>query len=94
MLNRNTETIVKALLEQDIDIGIVEGKKKISSILYEPFVTDEVVAVCSSKSSLAKKKILTVKEIKNYPVVLREQGSGTLEALKYNLGKMELNCLI
>ncbi len=87
LLNRNTDTIVKALMDQDIDIGIVEGKKKNSAILYQPFVTDEVVAVCSAKSALAKKKVLAVKEIKNYPIVLREQGSGTLAALKYNLEK-------
>ena len=50
-------------------------------------MTDEVVAVCSSKSAIAKKRILTIQEIKNYPIVLREQGSGTLAALKYNLAK-------
>jgi DNA-binding transcriptional LysR family regulator len=87
LLNRNTDTIVKALIDQDIDIGIVEGKKKNSSILYQPFMTDEVVAVCSSKSAIAKKRMITIQEIKNYPIVLREQGSGTLAALKYNLAK-------
>ncbi len=87
LLNRNTDTIVKALIDNNIDIGIVEGKKKNASILYEPFVTDEVIAVCSAKSPLAKKKSLTIPEIKNYRVVLREQGSGTLAALKYNLEK-------
>jgi len=87
LLNRNTDTIVKALMDGDIDIGIVEGKKKNSSILYQPFLTDEVVAVCSTKSPIAKKRVLTISEIKNYPVVLREQGSGTLAALKYNLEK-------
>ena len=87
LLNRNTDTIIKALVDQDIDIGIVEGKKKNAAILYQPFATDEVVAVCSAKSPLAKKRSLTVPEIKNYPVVLREQGSGTLAALKYNLEK-------
>lgn len=87
LLNRNTDTIVKALADQDIDIGIVEGKKKNSAILYEPFATDEVVAVCSAKSPIARKRSLTVAEIKNYRVVLREQGSGTLAAIKYNLEK-------
>lgn len=87
LLNRNTDTIVKALHDEDIDIGIVEGKKKISTILYTPFITDEVVAVCSAKSLIAKKKIIPVHELKNYPVVLREQGSGTLSAVKYNLEK-------
>jgi len=87
LLNRNTDTITKALIDQDIDIGIVEGQKKKSTILYQPFLTDEVVAVCSARSALAKKKVLTIQEIQHYPVVLREQGSGTLAALKYNLEK-------
>jgi len=87
LLNRNTDTITKALIDEDIDIGIVEGKRKNSSILYQPFMTDEVVAVCSAKSPIAKKKVLTIQEVQNYPIVLREQGSGTLAALKYNLEK-------
>ena len=87
LLNRNTDTIVKALLDEDIDIGIVEGKKKIHTILYTPFITDEVIAVCSAKSEIAKKKSLTIQELKNYPIVLREQGSGTLAAVKYILEK-------
>jgi DNA-binding transcriptional LysR family regulator len=87
LLNRNTDTIIKALIDEDIDVGIVEGKKKNSAILYQPFATDEVIAVCSAKSPIAKKRSLTVSEIKNYRVVLREQGSGTLAALKYNLEK-------
>jgi DNA-binding transcriptional LysR family regulator len=85
LLNRNTETIVTALLDHDIDLGIVEGKNKSSRILYQPFMTDEVVAVCSTKSIIAKKNFLTIPEIKKYPVVLREQGSGTLQALKFVL---------
>ncbi len=87
LLNRNTDTIVKALIDQEIDIGIVEGKKKNPGILYQLFVRDEVLAVCSVKSPIAKKRILTLAEIKNYPIVLREQGSGTLAAVKYNLEK-------
>ena len=87
LLNRNTDTIVKALAEEEIDIGIEEEKKKKSTIFYQPFMRDEVEAVCSAKSPIAKKKVLTIAEIKNYPIVLREQGSGTLAALKYNLQK-------
>jgi DNA-binding transcriptional LysR family regulator len=87
LLNRNTDTIVQALVDQEIDIGIVEGKNKKASILYQPFVTDEVIAICSAKSSIAKKRSLAIADIKNYPVVLREQGSGTLAALSYTLKK-------
>jgi len=34
-----------------------------------------------------KKRSLALQEIKDYPVALREQGSGTLAAIKYNLKK-------
>lgn len=85
LLNRNTDTIIQALLNGDIDIGIVEGRKKNSSLIYKPFLSDEVVAVCSKNSFIASKKSLKIIEITNIPIVLREQGSGTLESLKESL---------
>ena len=87
LLNRNTDTIVKALLDEEIDIGIVEGKKKMSTIIYQPFIKDEVVAVCSAKSETAKKRSLTIKEFMQKQIALREQGSGTLEAVKDSFEK-------
>lgn len=85
LLNRNTDTIIQALLDEVIDIGIVEGRKKNSSLIYKPFLSDEVVAVCSKDSFIACKKSIKINEIGTIPMVLREQGSGTLEALKESL---------
>jgi DNA-binding transcriptional LysR family regulator len=85
LLNRNTDTIVQALLNKDIDVGIVEGNKKINAIHYQPFMTDEVIAVCSARSPIAKKQSLQMEDLKQLPVALREQGSGTLAALKASL---------
>jgi len=82
LLNRNSEIIIKALLDHEIDLGIVEGKNKMTRINSEPFLTDEVIPVCSAKSFVAKKGKLQVEDLKNVPVVLRERGSGTLAALK------------
>lgn len=85
LLNRNTDTIVQALLNKDIDVGIVEGNKKINAISYQHFMTDEVIAVCSAKSPIAKKQSISIPELLQLPVALREQGSGTLAALKSSL---------
>ena len=90
LLNRNTDTIVQALLNNDIDVGIVEGNKKINSISYQPFMTDEVIAVCAAKSPLAAKQSISIDDLKRVPVALREQGSGTLTALKSNLQKHKI----
>ena len=87
LLNRNTDTIIQALLNQDIDVAIVEGNKKINAIHYQPFMTDEVIAVCSAKSPIARRGPLSIQDLKKYPIALREQGSGTLSALKASLQK-------
>lgn len=90
LLNRNTENIINALENQQIDMGIVEARTKTSTLLYDPFLSDEVVAVCSSRSSIAEKKYINVADLKNYPVALREHGSGTLAALKQALSKHKI----
>ncbi len=87
LLNRNSELVMEALLNQDINLGIIEGRVKLTNVDYQPFLTDQVVAVCSKKSPIAKRKSYTVKEIISMPLAIRERGSGTLAALKYSLEK-------
>jgi DNA-binding transcriptional LysR family regulator len=85
LLNRNSEIVMDALLNQDINLGIIEGRAKLTNVDYQPFLTDKVVAVCSKKSPLAKRKSYAVKEITGMALAIRERGSGTLAALKYSL---------
>jgi len=85
LVNRNSENVLKALLEHEIDLGIIEGRTKSSKVSNKLFLTDEVVPVCSSRSPLADNPKLKVRDLKNSPVALRERGSGTLAALKQAL---------
>lgn len=87
--NRNSENIVKALLDHEIDLGIVEGVNKLSNVTYTPFLTDEVIAVCSSRNPL-KKQQLEVKDLYSIPLALREPGSGTLAVLTEALEKLHV----
>ena len=82
LLNRNTEIVLDALIRKEINLGIVEGNGRLSNIEYIPFITDKVIAVCSKKSPIAKKKTYSIAEIINLPIALRERGSGTLAVLK------------
>ncbi|NWF98291.1 MAG: LysR family transcriptional regulator [Nitrospirae bacterium] len=59
----------------DLLMGIVGAKLGNEDIVYIPFVEDELIAV--SAPNFVKKKILTLKELVQYPMVLREDGSGT-----------------
>ncbi|WP_224996991.1 LysR substrate-binding domain-containing protein [Cesiribacter sp. SM1] len=90
--NRNSENIVKALLDHEIDLGIVEGVNKLSNLTYTPFLTDEVIAVCSSRNPL-KKRQLEVKDLYHIPLAIREPGSGTLAVLVEALEKKQVKLL-
>jgi DNA-binding transcriptional LysR family regulator len=87
--NRNSENILKALLDHEIDLGIVEGINKVSNVTYTPFLTDEVIAVCSSRNPL-KKQQLELKDLYDIPLALRERGSGTLAVLENALEKKKI----
>lgn len=80
LVNRNSEYILNALLNHEVDVGIIEVENKLTTVSYQHFMSDEVIPVCSSKSPLAGKK-LTVEKLTKIPLALRERGSGTLDAL-------------
>lgn len=86
VLNRNSSNIQKALLEHEIDVGIVEGMTRLSTLSYTPFITDQVLAVCSQNSPL-RHRSLTVVDLPTIPLALREQGSGTLAVVEAELAK-------
>jgi len=85
LFNRNSESVLMALKSKEIDLGIVEGRSKIGQVKSQHFLTDEVVPVCSTRSSLAKNPRLDIKDLSSVQVALRERGSGTLAALKHAL---------
>jgi len=85
LLNGNTEQIESALLNKEIEIGIVEGQSKNRSIKYIPFLKDELVLVCNSKNPLVPKGEVTVDDLRRMHFLLREQGSGTLEVIEHAL---------
>lgn len=91
LVNRNSENILKALLDHEIDFGIMEGRNKISSARYQFFMSDEVIPVCSAKSALAKQKKIVLTALKDTPVALRERGSGTLAAVLHALEKYKIS---
>ncbi len=84
LVNRNSENVMNALLNHEIDVGIIEVENKLTTVSYQHFMNDEVIAVCSGKSALAGKS-LTIAELRTVPLALRERGSGTLHALLHAL---------
>ncbi|MDT0687743.1 LysR family transcriptional regulator [Autumnicola psychrophila] len=79
LLSGNSEQIEQALLNKKIELGVIEGQSKRREINYTPFLKDEIVLVCGSKNSMAKRDEIKPEELTKIPLLLREPGSGTLE---------------
>jgi DNA-binding transcriptional LysR family regulator len=91
LVNGNTEQIEKALLEKEIEIGIVEGQSKNSAIKYTEFLRDELVLVCNSQNPLAVEIEFPTEALKTMSFLMREQGSGTLEVIEHALKPLRIN---
>lgn len=87
--NRNSDNILKALLDHEIELGIIEGIHKVSNVTYTPLLTDEVVAVCAAANPLAG-QALAVSDLLRIPLALREVGSGTLAVLEEALEQQHI----
>ena len=81
----NTEDIEQALLGHSIEIGIVEGIVHHPQIRYEAFLQDELVLVSATANTAIKKDTIKPEELKSYPLLLREPGSGTREVIAHTL---------
>lgn len=87
MLSGNSREIETALLSDRIDIGMVEGIISQPQLKYSTFMDDELVAIVNSKNQLCQKEEISLSELRELPVVLRERGSGTLDVIENSLQK-------
>jgi DNA-binding transcriptional LysR family regulator len=85
LITGNTEDIEQALLNKDIEFGIIEGIPRNPLIKYEEYLKDELVLVCAANNPTVKKDTIKPEELKNYPLLLREPGSGTLDVIAHAL---------
>ncbi|MEZ7499447.1 LysR family transcriptional regulator [Flavobacterium sp. Arc3] len=88
--NGNTEQIENALLNKEIEIGIVEGQSKNKAIKYTPFLKDELVLVCNRANPLVDKGEITKEDLVQLRFLMREQGSGTLEVIEHALKPLKI----
>lgn len=80
LMNRNSERILRALIDQEIDIACIESSHKLNAVQYQFFMKDEIIPVCASQSPFVSNEI-ALDKLSSLPIVLREQGSGTLDVL-------------
>lgn len=90
LLNGNSRDIERALQEGKITLGLVEGIAHQSVLHYTPFMKDELVVVTHTDSALASADEITLEQLCTLPLVLRENGSGTLAVLEAALAERQV----
>ena len=76
----NTQTVMKEVLNYDIDLGMIEGEIQHPELDIVPWRNDDLCIFCSPTHPLANKSLLTDGDVLNHQWVLREAGSGTRQA--------------
>ncbi len=99
LMNGNSFEMEKLLIDNQIDLALVENHTSQSGIRYKDFLDDELIVVTGANSVYAQRKQLSQEDLSQFPIVLREQGSGTLEVIKeafsnHNIDFENLNTLI
>lgn len=81
----NTEEIEEKLLNKTVEVGIIEGISRHPQISYEEYLKDEIVLVCAGNNVVVKKDTIKPADLKTYPLLMREPGSGTLDVIAHAL---------
>lgn len=71
----NTESIRQSLLDNQIDLGLVEGKISSEHLHEEILGEDRMVLILSKDHSLLNQEKIRLQDIARYPLLLREAGS-------------------
>ena len=83
LLNGNSRFIETAIQENRIDLGVVEGIIRLPQLKYTSALEDELVAVVNAHGALAAlPDEISLERFMEIPLVLREQGSGTLDVIE------------
>jgi DNA-binding transcriptional LysR family regulator len=82
LINGNSFDMEQLLLSNKIDMALVENESSQSDIRYTEFMDDELITVTGANSVYAKRRNIGLEDFRQFPIVLREVGSGTLEVVK------------
>lgn len=81
----DSRAIIDKVAGDELLVGIVGAKLESRQVDYKPFLDDELIAVAAG--SFEMKKSISLSEIADFPIVMREQGSGTRKEFEKILEK-------
>ncbi|TLX72322.1 LysR family transcriptional regulator [Labilibacter sediminis] len=87
----NSSDVQQKLLNDEIDVALIENASSYNDLRYIDFADDELIVVTGSNSVYAKRKLISLSDFQQIPLVVREKGSGTLEVIQKGLSSRNLH---
>jgi DNA-binding transcriptional LysR family regulator len=78
----SSRAIERRVLEGDLELGVIGSKSVHKNVICHKLWKDELVVAVPAQHRWAKRKGVTKKELFEEPFILRQTGSGTLNALE------------
>ena len=83
----DSREIENLVLEGKLEMGVIGSKSAHANLLCQKLWEDELVLAVPVGHPWARRKSVTVQELRETPFILREEGSGTLKILETQLRK-------
>lgn len=81
----DSKAIIQKMEEGGIDVGFVGAKDEIKKIEYKKFLDDTIVMIAPPSFP----DTIHIKHLKDYPLIIREQGSGTRNHFESSLKRLK-----
>jgi DNA-binding transcriptional LysR family regulator len=86
----NTETVTRAVLEGDADLGFVEGAVRLPALASSEVGNDRLRLAVGANHPLARRRNVSLADIVDLPWFVREAGSGTRSEMEAALIAMKM----
>ena len=81
----NTEQVAQGVSDLRFTYGFIEGPLHVAQLRVERLMHDEVLPVAASQHAVVKQKRFDLRSLNTLPLLMREEGSGTLELVSATL---------
>lgn len=85
VLQGDTREVIRLLEDENIELAVVGGKFETDAISYQLLGMEQIILVSTPEQ--APETIVTIQELQEIPLLLREPGSGTRQAVESDLLK-------
>ena len=80
----STQTVIDRVLERELELGVVGAERQHRSLVYEPWLHDDVVLAVPAGHPFAGRSI-TLEELRAAPLILQQEGSGVRSVIEREL---------